>query len=142
MWMALFLCVLSQKIPAVLGGRDALGLFEHLGEHPVVGVAGLLRHLRDGQGCGQQQLFRLLHADVGEIRQEIDADLAFEQLADVLWVQVKFLRQHAKAHFLGQMLLQIAGNAVDGAFLLTGRLPRGLMPEHGDLQIVNAPFPP
>ena len=35
--MALFLCVLSQKIPAVLGGRDALGLFEHLGEHPVVG---------------------------------------------------------------------------------------------------------
>ena len=85
--MALFLCVLFQKIPAVLGGRDAVGLFEHLDEHldehPVVGIAGLLRHLRDGQGCGQQQLFRLLHADVGEIRQEIDADLAFEQLADI-----------------------------------------------------------
>ena len=61
---------ITLKIPAVLGGRDALGFFEHLGEHPVVGIAGARRYLRDGQRGGQQKLLCLLHADAGQIGQK------------------------------------------------------------------------
>lgn len=72
-----------QEVPAVLGRGDALGLLEHLGKDPVIPVARLLRHLRNGEGCGQQQLLGLLHANVGQIGQKVHADLALKQLADV-----------------------------------------------------------
>ena len=49
--------------------------------------------------------------------QEIHADLAFEQLADVLGIQMELLCQHRQAELLRQMLLQIPGDAGDGPLL-------------------------
>ena len=80
MWSNLQVYI-TLKIPAVLGGRDALGFFEHLGEHPVIPIARLLRHLRHREGAGKQEFFRLLHADIGQIGQKAHTDLIFKELA-------------------------------------------------------------
>lgn len=136
MWSNLQVYI-TLKIPAVLGGRDALGFFEHLGEHPVIPVAGLLRHLRNGQGGGEQLFFCLFHADAGQVGQKIHPDLAFEQLADVLGIQMELLCQHRQAELLRQMLLQIPGDADDGPLLLLLRLCGGGNPalKQGNFQI-------
>ena len=46
----LFSRIVLQEIPSVLGGGAAFGFLEHLGKDPVVPIAGLLRHLGDGEG--------------------------------------------------------------------------------------------
>ena len=51
------------------------------------------------------------------------ADLAFEQLADVLCAEVELVREHPEADVLGQMRLQIARQASDRPLALPGRGP-------------------
>ena len=103
-----------QKIPPVLGGGDALGLFEYLGEHAVIPIARLFRHLCNGKRGGKQQLFCLIHTDIGQVSQEIHPNLTFEQLADILGIQMELFSQNRETDFLRQMLLEIPGDAGDG----------------------------
>lgn len=124
-----------QEVPPVLGWGDALGLFEYLGKYPVVTVARLLRHLRNGKIGGQQEFFCLFHADVGQIGQKSYAYLRFEKLTDILGIQMKLLRQYRQTDFLRQMLLQIPCDALDWPFLLLHLLFGGLSLKQGDLQI-------
>lgn len=72
-------------------------------------------------GVASRSFFWLFHADVGQIGEEIHADLAFEQLTDILCAEVKFVGEHPEADVLGQMRLQIARQARDRPLALLGR---------------------
>ena len=129
-----------QEIPPVLGWGDAFRFLEHLCKYPVIPIARLLRHLCNGKGGGEQQLLRLFHPDIGQIGQEIHADFALKQLADILGIQMELFSQNGETDFLRQMLLKIPRNAGDRPFLLLLRFRRSRYPLliQGDLQIVDA----
>ena len=66
------------------------------------------------------------------------ADLAFEQLADVLGAEVELVREHPKADILSQMRSQIARQARDRPLALLGRgFGNGFL-KACDLEIVDA----
>ena len=54
--------------------------------------------------------------------EKIHSDFAFEQLADILRVQMELLGQNGETDFLRKMFMEVSGNAGDRAFLLLLRL--------------------